>query len=96
MSPKALRHGLNTRVQDDFLFISFTIMYKKSHAFFLGQSKTMNMVKVDIYEEGRFKGTLRVKDRWHGIVPIDEEELREEIEKRLPTLKHTKYTISFR
>lgn len=53
------------------------------------------MIKVDIYEEGRFKGTLRVKDRWHGIVPIDEEELREEIETRLPTLKKSKYTIAF-
>lgn len=53
------------------------------------------MIKVDIYEEGRFKGTLRVKDKWKGIVPIDEEELREEIETRLPTLKHSKYTIAF-
>ena len=54
------------------------------------------MIKVDIYEEGRLKGTLRVKDKWKGIVPIDEEELREEIETRLPTLKNSKYTIAFR
>ena len=57
---------------------------------------TTTMIKVDIYEEGRFKGTLRVKDKWKGIVPIDEEELRDEIETRLPTLKHSKYTIAFR
>lgn len=55
----------------------------------------MNMFKVDIYENGRFIGTLRVKDRWHGIVPIDEKELRDEIETRLPTLKKSNYTISF-
>jgi hypothetical protein len=54
------------------------------------------MIKVDIYEEGRFKGTLSVNDKWHRIAPIDEEELREEIESRLPTLKHSKYTIAFR
>lgn len=53
------------------------------------------MIKVEIYEEGRFKGTLRVKDKWEGIVPIDEEELRKEIEFRLPTLKKSKYTIEF-
>lgn len=56
---------------------------------------TTTMIKVDIYEEGRFKGTLRVKDKWKGIVPIDEEELREEIETRCPTLKGTDYTIAF-
>jgi hypothetical protein len=56
---------------------------------------TITMIKVDIYEQGRFKGTLRVKDKWKGIVPIDEEELRQEIETRLPTLKHSNYTISF-
>jgi hypothetical protein len=52
------------------------------------------MVKVDIYEEGRFKGTLRVNDKWHGMV-LTEEQIREEIETRLPTLKHSKYTIAF-
>lgn len=52
------------------------------------------MIKVDIYEEGRFKGTLRVNDKWHGI-ELTEEQIREEIETRLPTLKHSKYTIAF-
>ena len=53
------------------------------------------MIKVDIYEEGRFKGTLCVNDKWHGI-ELSEEQIREEIETRLPTLKHSKYTIAFR
>ena len=52
------------------------------------------MRKIDIYEEGRFKGTLRVNDKWHGIV-LTEEQIREEIETRLPTLKGTDYTIAF-
>lgn len=53
------------------------------------------MIKVDIYEGGRFKGTLRVNDKWHGIV-LTEEQIRKEIETRLTTLKHSKYTFSFR
>jgi len=53
------------------------------------------MIKIDIFEAGRFIGQLKVKDRWHGIVPIDEEEVRSEIERRLPTLRHSKYNIAF-
>jgi len=52
------------------------------------------MIKVDIYENDRFKGTLRVNDKWHGI-ELTEEQIREEIEERLPTLKGTDYTIAF-
>lgn len=52
------------------------------------------MIKVDIYEEGRFKGTLRVNDKWHGM-ELTKEQIMEEIEERLPTLKGTDYTIAF-
>ena len=67
---------------------------RNPHSSTTSQTTTI-MIKVDIYEEGRFKGTLRIKDKWKGIVPIDEEELREEIETRRPTLKGTDYTIAF-
>lgn len=53
------------------------------------------MIKVGIFEEGRFIGYLKVKDRWMGIVPVDEEELKQEIEERLPTLRKANYTIAF-
>lgn len=53
------------------------------------------MIKIDIYEDGRYKGRLRIKDRWMGIVPIDEEEVRQEVEQRLPTLRRANYTIAF-
>lgn len=53
------------------------------------------MIKIDIYEDGRYKGRLRIKDKWMGIVPIDEEEVRQEVEQRLPTLRKSNYTIVF-
>jgi hypothetical protein len=53
------------------------------------------MLKVDIFQDGRFIGMLRVKDRWHGIIPIDEDEIKDEIEQRLHTLRKAKYTIAF-
>lgn len=53
------------------------------------------MVKVDIFENGRFIGQLKVKDKFFGIVAIDEQELKEEIERRLPTLRNAKYNIAF-
>ena len=53
------------------------------------------MIKIDIYEDGRYKGRLRIKDKWMGIVPIEEEELRQEIEQRLPTLRKANYSIAF-
>ena len=53
------------------------------------------VLKLDIFEDGRFIGQLKVKDRWRGIVAIDESEIKEEIEKRLPTLRNAKYNIAF-
>ena len=53
------------------------------------------MIKIDIYENGRYKGRLRIKDKWLGIVPIEEEEIRQEIEQRLPTLRKANYNIAF-
>ena len=53
------------------------------------------MIKIDIFEDGRFIGRIRVKDRWLGIIPIDEDEIRNEIETRPPTLKKAKYSIAF-
>jgi hypothetical protein len=53
------------------------------------------MINIDIYEDGRYKGRLRIKDKWMGIVPIDEEEVRQEVEQRPPTLRKSNYTIVF-
>ena len=53
------------------------------------------MIKIDIFEEGRFIGRIRIKDRWLGIVPIEEDEIRNEIETRLPTLRNANYNIAF-
>lgn len=53
------------------------------------------MITLYIYENGRYYGRLRIKDRWHGIVPIDDEEIRQEVEQRLPTLRHSDYNIAF-
>lgn len=54
-----------------------------------------NAIKVDIFENGRFIGTLKINNRWRGIVSVTDEELSEEIEKRLPTLRGKKYSIAF-
>ena len=53
------------------------------------------VLKLDIFEDGRFIGQLKVKDKYFGIVAIDEYELKEEIERRLPTLRNAKYNIAF-
>lgn len=53
------------------------------------------MIKIEIFEDGRFKGCIRVKDKWLGIVPIEEDEIRQEIEQRLPTLRKANYSIAF-
>lgn len=53
------------------------------------------MITLFIYENGRYYGRLRIKDRWRGIVPIDDEEIRQEVEQRLPTLRHSNYNIAF-
>ena len=53
------------------------------------------MIKIEIFEDGRFKGYIKIKDKWLGIVPIDEEEVRQEVEQRLPTLRKANYSIAF-
>lgn len=53
------------------------------------------MITLYIYLKERYYGKIRVKDRWYSIVPIDEEEVRKEIEERLPTLRKAKYSIAF-
>lgn len=53
------------------------------------------MIKIYIYEDGRYKGRIRIKDKWLGIVPIEEDEIRQEIEQRLPTLRKANYSIAF-
>lgn len=53
------------------------------------------MIKIEIFEDGRYKGRLRIKDKWLGIVPIEEDEIRQEIEQRLPTLRKANYCIAF-
>lgn len=51
----------------------------------------MKQVKVEIYEQGRYYGTLRMV-----LGPmVSEEELTSEIERRLPSLKNRKYEICF-
>ena len=50
----------------------------------------MRTRKVDIYQDGRYIGTLRCE----AFACIDEEALAADIERRLPTLKGRNYTIS--
>ena len=50
----------------------------------------MRINKVDIFQDGRYIGTLRCE----AVVFIDEEALAADIERGLPTLKGKKYTIS--
>lgn len=49
-------------------------------------------MKADIYTDGRYYGTLRLKD-YPPPFTISEEEITSEIEERLPALKRKKYTI---
>lgn len=49
-------------------------------------------MKADIYTDGRYYGTLRLKDCPPPFT-ISEEEITSEIESRLPLLKRRKYTI---
>ena len=52
-----------------------------------------NVIKVDIFQNDRHCGTLRVK---HCMAfPIDLEKLQQEVERRLPTLKHEDYQLTF-
>ncbi|MBQ5425503.1 MAG: hypothetical protein IIU33_09770, partial [Bacteroidales bacterium] len=57
--------------------------------------KRRAMIKIEIFEDGRFKGCIKIKDKWLGIVPIDEDEIRQEVEQRLPTLRKANYSIAF-
>ena len=52
-----------------------------------------NEIKVDIYQHDRHYGTLRVKHC--TAFPIDLDKLQQEVERRLPTLKHEEYQIRF-
>ena len=54
-----------------------------------------NKIKIDIFEDERYIGQLKIQDRWLGILPIDEEEIKDEIIQRLPTLRKAKFTIAF-
>lgn len=49
-------------------------------------------MKADIYTDGRYYGTLRLKDCPPPFT-ISEEEITSEIESRLPLLKRKKYII---
>lgn len=53
------------------------------------------MIKIDIFQDDRYIGRLRIKDRWLGIIPINEEEVKQEVESRLPTLRKANYNIVF-
>ena len=48
-----------------------------------------------ILGSGRFYGTLRVKNLGGNIIAIDNNELKKEIEKRLPYLRTHDYMIRF-
>lgn len=54
----------------------------------------MKHLTLDIFLGERFYGTLRVRNLWGGGIPITEQEIASEVEKRLPFLKGKKYTIS--
>lgn len=51
-------------------------------------------MRADIYTDGRYYGTLRLKDCPPPFT-VSEEEITSEIEERLPALKRKKYTIKF-
>lgn len=48
---------------------------------------------IDIFLGGRFYGTLKMRYLGGILFPLSEEELREEIEKRLPYLAGKEYRI---
>lgn len=59
------------------------------------------MIKIDIYENGRYKGRLRIKDKWLGIVPIEEDEIGRRLSNGYPpcarqtTALHSHDSFSF-
>lgn len=54
----------------------------------------MKRHNVDIFVLGRYYGTLRVK-LYPPPFTTSEEELKDEIERRLPLLRNKKYNIKF-
>ena len=53
----------------------------------------MKNLHLDIFVDDRFYGTMRMKNLWGGVFPLTEEEIRNEVERRLPSLKGKKYTV---
>ena len=45
--------------------------------------------------DGMFYGTLRIPDQWGRVFAIDETELADMIEQRLPLLKDKNYKVRF-
>ena len=52
----------------------------------------MNTMNIDIYVNERYNGSLRYK--YSRIIPPTEEEIKDEVERRLPHLKTIKYQIA--
>lgn len=52
----------------------------------------MKTMKIEIYVNDRFRGSLRYK--YLPCMPPKEEEIKEEVERRLPFLKWMKYKIA--
>ena len=54
----------------------------------------MTHLFVDIMLDGRFYGTLRIQNKWGGKA-LEQRELAEIVERRLPLLKNKNYKIRF-
>lgn len=52
----------------------------------------MNTINIEIYTNERYNGSLRYK--YSRLIPPTEEEIKEEVERRLPHLKTIKYKIA--
>lgn len=55
----------------------------------------MKHLFVDIMLDGMFYGTLRIPNQWGGVYAIDDTELADIIEQKLPLLKDKNYKIKF-
>ena len=55
----------------------------------------MKHLFVDIMLDGRFYGTLRIRNKWGGALALEQRELAEIVERRLPLLKNKNYKIRF-
>ena len=49
-------------------------------------------INIEVYVEGMWYGRLRT-DIWGGIVPIWQEEITAEVERRLPYVRGKKYQV---